>query len=38
VKVIGGKEYTTINQVVRDIIAGIAEIESVDKNFKYEKG
>jgi hypothetical protein len=39
VKVIGGKEYTTINQVARDIIAGIAEIESIDnENLKYENG
>jgi hypothetical protein len=39
VKVIGGKEYTTINQVARDIIDGMAEIESIDnENLKYENG
>lgn len=34
-KVIGAKEYMVINQVARDIFAGIAEIESADnENFK----
>ena len=36
VKIIGGKGYTTINQVARDIIAGIAEIEFVEENLKQE--